>query len=182
MYIILVLSLLCALIYIVGQHILRQGADDPQIQMAEDAAALLASGRAVENVVVGPKVDIATSLSPYIVVYNNMGAPTFSSGLLAGAMPTLPKGAFAIAQNNKKVEVSMGLESRFTWQPQKGVRQALVLVQTSTPSGVQYIAVARSLREVERRENALLWMVFYGWTTILVILFGAHVIVRKYIK
>ena len=175
------LSCVCGLLYMSGRYILRQGADDPQIQMAEDAAVLLAMGRAVENIVVGPKIDIATSLSPYVVVYNGVGVPTFSSGLLSGAMPTLPKGVFAIAENNKKIKIPAGLESRFTWQPTQGARQALVLVQTNTPSGVRYVAVGRSLREIERREGALLWLVLYGWASTLLILLSVHVLVRKFV-
>ena len=39
-----VVTLLCGLIYVSGQFILRSGANDPQIQIAEDAAHVLGAG------------------------------------------------------------------------------------------------------------------------------------------
>ncbi|HYT43890.1 MAG TPA: hypothetical protein VEP90_16240, partial [Methylomirabilota bacterium] len=57
---------LSGLTYTAIQQDLRQSADDPQIQMAEDTAAKLADGQQLQNVVPPEKVDIATSLAPYI--------------------------------------------------------------------------------------------------------------------
>jgi hypothetical protein len=42
---------LIGLVYAVVQQDLRQGAIDPQIQMAEDTAAKLADGQSIQNVV-----------------------------------------------------------------------------------------------------------------------------------
>lgn len=58
------------LIYTAVQQDLRQSANDPQIQMAEDTATKLAAGQQVQNVVPAEKVDIATSLAPYIIVFD----------------------------------------------------------------------------------------------------------------
>jgi hypothetical protein len=45
-----VTTLLCGLVYLAVQQSLRQGANDPQIQMAEDAAAALVAGSTPESV------------------------------------------------------------------------------------------------------------------------------------
>jgi hypothetical protein len=47
----IVLTGLIGLVYVAVQQDLRQGANDPQIQMAEDALAKLANGQSVQNVV-----------------------------------------------------------------------------------------------------------------------------------
>jgi hypothetical protein len=39
-----VAAVLCGLVFVAVQHALREGADDPQIEIAEDAASALAAG------------------------------------------------------------------------------------------------------------------------------------------
>jgi hypothetical protein len=69
-------------------------------------------------------------------------------------MPSLPKGVFGQAMRYG--------ENVFTWQPQKGVRVAVVLKSLQS-SAYSYIAVGRSLYEVEQREENLRWMAFISW-------------------
>ena len=46
----MLLTLACGICYVAVQQTLRQSANDPQIQMAEDAAAALAKGEKPEGV------------------------------------------------------------------------------------------------------------------------------------
>lgn len=142
------------------QQVLRQGADDPQIQMAEDAAAKLSAGQAVQSVVPTDKVDIATSLAPYMIVFDANGTPIASSAQLNGQTPTLPSGIFDFVRRNG--------EDRITWQPQDGVRSAVVVTQFKG-SNTGFVLAGRSLREVEIREDNLLLLLNLGWIGMLII-------------
>jgi hypothetical protein len=138
--------LLCGLVYAAVQQDLRQSANDPQIQIAEDGAARLRVTSAGTPIVPVGDVDIATSLSPYIIYFDDSGKPVSGNGVLDAKLPTLPAGVFAYTRTAR--------EDRFTWQPRSGIRQAVVLVRIDgTHPG--FVMSGRSLREVELRERAL---------------------------
>ena len=161
---------LSGLIYAVVQQDLRQSADDPQIQLAEDTAAQLASGQSAQNVVPTEKVDIAKSLAPYIIVFDVNGNPIASSAQLDGQTPTIPSGVFDYVRQNG--------EDRITWSPQSGVRSAIVVTQIAGPRS-SFVLAGRSLREVEIREDNILQLVLLGWIAILICtLFSTAIIVR----
>jgi hypothetical protein len=158
------------LIYAVVQQDIRQSANDPQIQIAEDSATMLANGRSIQEVVPGEKVDIAKSLAPYVIVFDSSGKPVASSAQLNGQIPTIPMGVFdAVSKNG---------EDRITWQPQPGVRSAVVVTQFKGSSS-GFVLAGRSLREVEKREGAMMQIVFAGWIALLFITFLAVVIILK---
>lgn len=150
-----IITALCAMIYLVVQQVLRQGANDPQIQMAEDAAYILSNGGSVESVLPAGKIELTRSIAPFIIVFDETGKPIASSALLNGEMPTLPAGVFDYVRQHG--------EDRITWQPQPGVRMATVMVN-SNASGSGFVMVGRSLREVENRvdqltrETGILWI------------------------
>ncbi len=84
-----------------------------------------------------------------------------STGYLQGYMPKPPSGVF----NNAKKDG----QTIITWQPQKGLRIALVLVYVSS-SPEQFVAAGRSLRETELRESNLRNMVAAAWILCIVII------------
>jgi hypothetical protein len=149
-------TLLSVLIFTLVQQDLRQTANDPQVQMAEDTAAALAAGTPVMALVPSRKVDIAASLSTFLIVYNNRGEVAASSATLAGATPGLPAGVLASARTSG--------EDTVTWEPRSGVRIAAVVVPVSTGGSV---LAGRSLREVEMRESDLLGSTALAWLFIL---------------
>jgi hypothetical protein len=142
----------CGLVYLAVQQSLRQGANDPQIQMAEDAAAASQSGTPVR--VPSGTVNIAESLAPYIVVFDAAGNPVAGNGRLSEALPHLPPGVFSY--------VGKYGEDRFTWQPAPGVREAVV-VDRLTGGSVGFVMAGRSLREVEIREHQTLTETEAAW-------------------
>ncbi len=167
----IIVSGLSGLTYAAIQQDIRQGADDPQIQMAEDVAAKLAHGQHVQDVVPTDKVDIATSLAPYIIVFDATGKPIASSAQLDGQTPTIPAGVFD--------SVRQSGEDKITWQPQLGVRSAIVVTQFKGG----FVLAGRSLREVEKREDDILYIVLLGWVAMLLITFlVTGIVFRKALK
>lgn len=162
-----VTTLVCGLVYLAVQQSLRQGANDPQVQMAEDAAAALAAGGTPETILPFVQVEISSSLASFMVIYNDTGGPLASSGLLHGTVPLLPSGVFDYTRQNG--------EDRVSWQPEPGVRIAAVVVAYS---GVQpgFVLVGRSLREVEKRESqveqitGIVWLVALAVSLVVVAL------------
>ncbi len=138
------ITLLSGLVYLAVQQDLRQGANDPQIQMAEDAAQALAQGATVEAVVPAGQVDAARSLAPFVVVFDAQKQPVAASGQLHGQIPVVPDGVLDYARLHG--------QNRVSWQPEPGVRLAAVVVSyQGTKPG--FVLAARSLRDVEIRES-----------------------------
>ena len=132
---------LCALVYLTVQQSLRMSANDPQIQMAEDAASSLNAGASVESVVPSTKVEIADSLAPFVIVFDNSGKVLASSATLHGAVPAYPAGVLDYVRQKG--------QDRVTWQPEAGVRMATVVA----PFKNGFVMAGRSLSEVEKRES-----------------------------
>ena len=148
------ITVLAGLVYVAVQQNFRQTANDPQIQMAEDAAARLEGGGQPQAVVGAGKVDIARSLAPFLIVYDDAGRPTASSAELDGQTPSIPEGVFA--------SVRQSGEDRISWQPRPGVRSATVIIRFGG-SRPGFVLAGRSLREVEKREAQLTQMVAGAW-------------------
>ena len=167
-----VISAFCLLVYTTVQQALRQGSNDPQIQMAEDAAYALDNGSALDLVIPGSKVEMGQSLAPFIVVYDVEGNPVAGSGLLNGRLPDYPKGALDTAEQDG--------ENRVTWQPNAAVRVASVVV----PYNQGFVMAGRNLREVEERESQTEMFAGLTWllalvATFVVIVFGELALAEK---
>ncbi len=130
------------LVYIEAQQAYRMNANDPQMQLAEDGAAALAQGTAPEVIAPPLKIDVASSLAPFVMVFDDAGKTLASSGLLNGQDPQLPQGVLDYTRANG--------EDRVTWTPEAGVRIAAVVVRAA---GNQpgFVLAGRSLREAEKR-------------------------------
>jgi len=166
-----VATLLLAINYAQEQQILRQGANEPQIWMAESIAARLSAGAPPQNFIPALPVVLETDQSPYIIIYDGQGKPIAGNATLNGVLPNLPLGIFG---GHK--DAGGTLDNRVTWQPTPTIRQALVVApfQSTTTSG--YVAVGRSLREVEVRESTLTMHQVLGWLgTMLAILAFSYV-------
>src|SRR5436305_4209894 len=164
---------LSGLLYTAVQQDLRQSANDPQIQMAEDTAAKLADGQQVQNVVPAVKVDIASSLAPYIIVFDATGKPIASSVQLNGQTPTIPSGVFDYVRQNG--------EDRITWQPQSGVRSAIVVTRFKGPNP-GFVLAGRSLREVEIRVDNIMQLILFGWIAILIVILLATALLFRLLR
>jgi hypothetical protein len=164
LFVVTIITIVFGVVYASVQQCYRSGADDPQIQLVRDINLKLHEGKSIERFF-DDSINIAQSLSPFVVLYNANGKPLRSSGYLNGKMPELPAGVFDFARANNEHDV--------TWQPQVGVRMAMAILYSNS-SQVGFIAAGRSLQEVEIREHNLVTMIIIGWIMcIAVILFHA---------
>ena len=148
-----IITMVFGVVYATVQQSYRSGADDPQIQLVRDINLKLHEGKSIERYF-DDWINVAQSLSPFVVLYNANGKPLRSSGYLNGKMPEMPAGVFDFAKANGEHSV--------TWQPQAGVRMATVILYSNS-SPVSFIAAGRSLQEVEIREHNLVTMILIGW-------------------
>ena len=129
-----VATLVCGIVVVALQQELRQAADDPQHQLAEDAIVALDAGAPASSIVGSDRVDIAVSLEPFRAVYDASGGILATDGQLDGAAPGPPRGVLDTARTT-------GID-RVTWQPRSGVRVALVVLRWSGGT----VLAGRSLR------------------------------------
>ncbi|HVC99529.1 MAG TPA: hypothetical protein VNG93_00065 [Candidatus Dormibacteraeota bacterium] len=151
------ITLLSGTTCVVAQQVLRADANDPQVQMAEDAAA---QGLTVAAAGI-PAIDIKRSLAPWILVYGSDRRTVGGSARLDGKLPDYPISAFDNAPVGGRDEV--------TWEPQPGVRAATVIV--GFKGG--WVVAGRSLRLVEEREGLVLQLSILGWLLALAASAGA---------
>ena len=142
---------LSALVYGAVQQDLRQGANDPQIQMAEDAAAKLSAGAAPNAVIPSEQVELNGSLQPYIMVFDAQSHLVASSAQLNGQAPPFPPSVFDSARARG--------QDRITWQPAPGVRSAVVV----QPWRDGFVVVGRSLRLAEERIDQIRLLTGFAW-------------------
>jgi hypothetical protein len=141
---------LTAMVYGAVQQDLRQGANDPQVQMAEDAAARLNAGVAPSAVVPVDATELTDSLRPFVMVFDRTTRLVASSATLNGQAPLFPPGVF---------DAVRGGQDRVTWQPAQGVRSAVVV----QPWQGGFVVVGRSLRLVEERVDRIFLLIGVIW-------------------
>jgi hypothetical protein len=153
-------TLVLGISYVFVQQSYRQGANDPQIAMARDAAASLTAGTPASGLVPSAKVDPSKSLSPFLIVLGADGKLVASSMTLGTAQPVPPAGVLDTAKSTG--------EYRVTWQPRADARIAAVVVPvTGGPGG--WVVAGRSLQVVEGREDMLTQMAGLGLVGTLVL-------------
>ena len=145
-----IITIIFGTIYAVGQQMLRAGANDPQIQMAQDTATNLDSGISPQSLV-GGKVDMGKSLATFTQIYDSNGALVTGNGFIGDSQPVVPTGVLT-ASNNVPYNL-------VTWQPQAGVRIASIEVKATN----FYVLTGRNLQEVEKRENGIMLLSGLGW-------------------
>jgi len=156
-----VVSILSGLIFVSGQQIYRQSANDPQIQISEDIANYLSQGKDVAAVMPKSEVDISKSLVWFMMVFNDNGELVAGNAKLDGQTPVVPKGVLEHAKQNG--------QNRVTWEPREGVRIASVVTSYNGGS----VLIGRSLRETENRVNMLHKKVLMIWILTLAATYGA---------
>ena len=160
-----VLTALVGLVYVSVQQDQRSLANDPQLQIAEDAAARLSSGAQPQTVVTGLKVDLATSLAPFVTVVGPGNDVLASTATLNGTTPLPPVGVLDAARASGNDTV--------TWQPASNVRQAIVVVPFDASGGKGVVVVGRSLRAIEQRETVTMLASGAAWVATLIALLVA---------
>jgi hypothetical protein len=147
--------ILSGLAYVLIQQNYRASANDPQIQIAGDVAEAINAGAATPDQIAPAQgsTDLAKSLATFVIIYGEDGKAIGSTAVLDGKTPEIPKSALDASK-------SKGI-NKITWQPKDGVREAMVI----SPFGGEkpgFIAVGRSLREIEIRIQQALWLSIIG--------------------
>jgi hypothetical protein len=150
---IVIITTIILLVYASVQQNFRSNANDPQIQIAHDLKTYLENGKPA-NALFSDTIDLARSLAVFKSTYDHNGKPIQSTGYLNGKLPQLPSGVFNYVRNNG--------EDWVTWQPEPNVRLAMGILKVSS-FPISYIAVGRSLKEVEERTSRLINMAVISW-------------------
>ena len=164
-----VITGLCGLVYVAGQQALRLGGNDPQIQMAQDAATRLTAGEPLASVAPARTLDVGASLAPFTIVYDAQGTVLAATGQLHGQTPSLPSGALDNVRQHG--------EDRLSWQPEPGARYAAVVERVTGPQP-GFVLVARSLRETEQRIGVVQLLALVAWLVLLAASLVAVVVVE----
>lgn len=120
--------------FICVQQALRQNANELLVIQAEDLSAKLEDGTKFSDLNL-PVVNVAKSITPFVIIYDERGNELQSSARLNGKSPQLPTGVLGYAKP----------QNRITWEPKEGVRLAIVVQEFEDG----FILAGRSLREVE---------------------------------
>ena len=153
---------LCAVSFGTVQQIYRQSLNDPQVQIAEDVALQIENGGKPTAIIASStKIDVSTSLRPYVVIYDKDLHPIVWTGILDGKPPMPSQGVFDYAKKNDK---ALG-ENRISWQPSPNVRSAIVVVHVGSSDG--YVLAGRNMRETEDRIWNMQVLIGLAWIGIL---------------
>ncbi len=149
-----IITALSGLVYGATQQVYRQSANDPQIQLAEDVATELSNGLSPQSLPAS-HIQINQSLATFAIIYGANHQVIASQAELNGQTPSLPPGVFNTVDHKG--------QASFTWQPSADARIAAAIASYHSSSQSGYVLVGRSLKEVEQRENRLMWQVAAGW-------------------
>jgi hypothetical protein len=160
-----------ASLYVVGQQLERQGADDGPGRLASQVAAQLAeTGEAADSspspAAGADVVDIARSDEPFFVIYDSANHPISGTGLGNGRLPTVPTGVLDVARHSGSNHV--------TWQTANGRRFATV----ERRAGNDVVLAAQSLTPTEARIDQLGLLVLVAWLCVLAVVVVAFLIER----
>lgn len=156
------LTVTIGFVHLAVQQSYRQDAYDPQIELVESVGAALSSGvKATDLLGEAPPTDIAKTLTTFLAVVDKDDKLVASNAKLNGQSPVMPSGLLVAARQ--------GATERSTWEPQAGVRQAVVALAVPNGDG-QVVVVGRSLREVDLRISQLTALTLFAWV---VAIFGS---------
>lgn len=151
-----VMTIVFGTIYATGQHILRAGADDAQVELAEETVRQLNLGASPSSVVPsGTTVELSDSLRQYVIIYDDSGKQIAANAKLSGQTVDVPSG---VLEHARDVE-----EHRVTWQPASGVRSTVVVKHYNNAASSGFVVAGKSLREVEKHEDQLMLLCGIGW-------------------
>lgn len=148
---IFIVTFACGLAYVVMHQNYRQSANDPQIQIAQDAMYGLVGGVTPDKMIPVNKVEIGNRVSPFVMIFDANKNYLAGSAVIDGKPPILPDGVLDYTKTHG--------ENRVTWQLQSGIRIATVIKY----NGTYFVLVGRNLRETENRIDSLKKQVLVSW-------------------
>jgi hypothetical protein len=152
--------------YTLMQQYGRSSANDAPTQLAESIAMQFKDATSQSTLPLG-KLNIATSLQPFVVIYGKNYKPLAGTGYLDGKLPSIDKGVLQHTTTNQNNAV--------TWEPKSGVRIAAV----TTKVGDYYVLGGQSLRLTESRADMLLKLTALSWLVTMVCIVVGYVALNK---
>ena len=156
-----VVTIAIAAVYLGLQQLNRSAADDAGGRLASQVISAGSVGAGPDaSTPAGPdaRVDLATSLAPFFIVYDRSGTPVAGTGYLDGSLGRIPSGVVRSALANGT--------DRVTWQPRPGLRFAAVALK----DGDRVVLAAQSLKPTEDRIDRLGMALVLGWVVAVFIL------------
>lgn len=136
------ITILFGTLYVLVLQQNRLQANDNPMNIATEAAAVLAGGVTIpENQI--SRLNVLTTTNPFYMIYDQKGKPIAGSGYIDGKLAELPTGVIQHAEAGKPHAV--------TWAPVKDKKFATVTVKGSK----FYVTSGQSLANVERRADTL---------------------------
>lgn len=162
---------LVALHYLGMQQYVRLALNDEPNEIATDITAQLAPSSSLANVSLNKNpVDLKDSLSSFTLIYGADKKQIAASSDLNGKAPSIPEGVLDFAKSHG--------ENRITWQPENGLRYAIV-VKYFNDKSEGFVVVGKSLKESEKKQSALLLESVATWTVLQVVTLVAFVLIIK---
>ncbi|HAM26788.1 MAG TPA: hypothetical protein DCP11_08830 [Microbacteriaceae bacterium] len=137
-------------LYVALQQMERLGADDVPQRLASQVASELRGGSAPD---LSPRtVDLSSSLSAFVIVYDAKDDPVSGNGELHGGLASVPRGVLDGTRHG-------GFAHHVTWQPEPGLRFATVEIAV----GDRVVLAGESLAPTEARIDSLGLIIAAGW-------------------
>ena len=143
----------CFTFYVISQQMLRLGANDLPNQISVNIANKLSDNLTIQQDLPS-KIDLTNNQSPFVIVYDGTGKQIISTASINGTSVEIPQGVL----NEAKVKG----QNRVTWQPQQGIREAIV-VTYYTGGSTGYVVAGKSLQETENLEDKVLSLAGLGF-------------------
>jgi hypothetical protein len=155
---VILVTLFSLMVYVTAQQMLRQGVNSTPAALTADVIYKLESGVSPKSVMLPPTAEISKSISPFVIILDQNKNVLVSSATLDGSVPVIPQGTFDWVEKSG--------QDRVTWQPQPGVREALVIDKYSASTTSGYVVAGASLKESESTIDKLGRNILVGWFVI----------------
>ncbi|MEW1810187.1 hypothetical protein AB0284_05725 [Pseudarthrobacter phenanthrenivorans] len=154
-----IVTIVFATLYLTLQHIGRRSVNDA-LAAAVDAQ-IQQIGSDPET---GPRLELTQESGTFLMVYGQDNKPIFTTVTLHGEVPNLPTGVLDTTRATGADEV--------TWQPETGLRMAIVARQTAG----KVVVAGQSLTRFETTDKSTQLIVAAGWLTSMLVLAAAYAV------
>lgn len=158
------------MIFFVGQKLIRENANNPQLQISREMAGALTGDIDVAQKFFSVQVNYKKSSLPFFMNFSETGKLLASNGIYGEKVELPPQDIMEYAKSRS--------DYRFTWKLPGGTKVAAV---TNRYEGKEpgFVLVARNLTENEQANKELTKLVFIGLLAGYIAAFGASYYLTK---
>jgi hypothetical protein len=155
---VILVTLFSLMVYGVAQQMLRMSANYIPLQLATDVVNKLERGFSPNSIVLPAKIEISSSLYPFVMILDQNKKVLITSATLSGNVPEIPKGTFDWVATHGQDKV--------TWQPYSGIREALVIDKYTNGPMTGYVVAGENLKLTEDTTDLIGRDILIGWFVI----------------